>query len=191
MQLDKRIVTGHFISHWGVPTDIRQRRLPGIAEFAILEFAPRGVRATWRYATNGMSSYAQHCPGGPLNIRTELYGSTREKAAWIDDLLVAIATYPLDFKTYLAEGDSINVGQPIDRHGSRFTAILLARPGRSDPESVGLVGGLSENVLVHQVVGILPSEAEFAERHGGKHLWERLLDNSVLLLDDDSRLAVV
>src|SRR5580704_9632420 len=172
MQHDKGIVTGHFISHWGVPTEIRPRKLPGIGECAILEFAPRGTRATWRYATNGMSSYAHNHPDGIVMVRTELYGSTKEKAAWVDDLLAAIATYPLDFKTYLAEGDTINVRQPIDRHSSRFTAILLAAPGRSDPETVGLVDRMPEKVLVHQVVGILPSEADFAEQHGGKPLWE-------------------
>jgi len=191
MQNEKGIITGHFMSHWGVPKEIRPRKLPGVGDFAILEFAPRGTRTTWRYATNGMSGYAQNYPDGLVKVRTELYGSTKEKAAWVDDLLAAIATYPLDFTTYLTEGDTINVGQPIDRRGSRFTGILLARPGLSDPETVGLVAGIPENVLVHQVVGILPSEAEFAEQLGGKALWERLAKNGDLLLDDDSRLPVV
>src|SRR5262245_22525065 len=190
MKHDKGIVTGHFMSHWGVPTDIRPRRLPGIGELAILEFAPRGTRTTWRYASNGMSSYTQNHPDGLVKIRTEIYGSTKGKVAWVDELLAAIATYPLDCTTYLAEGDTINVGQSVDRHSSRFTAILLARPGACDPETVGLVGGMSENVLVQQVVGIFPSEADFAEQHGGKSLWE-LVKSSSLLLDDDSRLPVV
>ena len=57
---EKGVITAHFIFHWGVPKEIRPRKLPGIGELAILEFAPKGVRLTWRYATNGMSSYIQH-----------------------------------------------------------------------------------------------------------------------------------
>lgn len=190
MENEKGIVTGHFISHWGVPKEIRPRTLPGVGDFAILEFAPSGTRTTWRYATNGMSSYAHNYPDGLVHVRTELYCSTKEEATWVDALLAAIATYPLDFTTYLAEGDTINIGQPIDRHHSRFTGIFLARPGLSDPEAVGLVTAMPANVLVHQVVGILPSEAEFAEQQGGKALWERLVRNGDLLIDDDSRLPV-
>jgi hypothetical protein len=189
MQDEKGIITGHFMSHWGVPKEIRPRKLPGIGKFAILEFTPMGQRATWRYATNGMSSYTQH-PDGFVKVRTEVYGCTKEKATWVDDLLAAIATYPLDFTTYFAEGDTINVGKPIDRDGSCFTAILLARPGLFDPATLGLVAGISDNVLVHQVIGILPTEVEFAEQHGGKSLWEKLAKNGDLVLDE-SRLPVV
>jgi hypothetical protein len=191
MQNDNGIITGHFISHWGVPKAIRPRALQGISEFAILEFAPRGTRETWRYATNGMSSYAQDHPDKLLRIRTELYVCTKQQATWADDLLAAMATYPLDYTTYLGEGDTINVGQPLDRRSSAFTAVLLAGPGLVDPGTLGLVGGMSDNVLVHQVVGVFPAEAEYAEKHSGSSLWERLAKNGDLLLDDDSRLPVV
>lgn len=190
MQNEKGIITGHFMSHWGIPKEIRTRKLGGIGEFAILEFAPKGERTTWRYATNGMSSYTQHHPDGLVNVRCEVYGCTMEKMAWIDDLLVAIATYPLDYNTYLAEGDTIGAGQPIDRDRSCFTAILLARPGLCDPETVGLVNGISDNVLVHQIIGILPTEAEFAEQCGGNSLWEKLAKEGDPMLDRN-RLPVV
>jgi hypothetical protein len=137
-----------------------------------------------------MSNYAQSYPDGLLQVRTELFGCTKQHAIWVDDLLAAIATYPLDYSTYLSEGDTIDVGQPIDRRGSKLTGVLLAPPGVDDPETVGLVGGISGNVLVHQVVGILPEEAEFAKEHGGKRLWERLAKNGPLLLDDDLRVPV-
>jgi hypothetical protein len=170
MQDDKIIVTEQYIFHWGVPKEIHPRKLARINEFAILEFAPRGPRSSWRYATNGMSSFVQHHPDEVVKVRTELFGATKERAAWVEDLLAGIATYPLDFATYLSEGDTINVGQPIDRNKSRFTAILLAGPGHIDLETVGLVGGMPESVLIHQVVGIFSSEANFAEEHGGKAL---------------------
>jgi hypothetical protein len=190
MHFDKGIVTGHFIAHWGVPNDIIPRKLTGIGEFAILEFAPRGRRTTWRYASNGMSSYAQTYSDGLATIRTELYGVTGGKALWVCDLLAAIATYPVDFKTYLTEGDTIKVGQPIDRHGSRFTAVMLARPGLGDPETLGIMGRMPEGVFVQQVVGIWPSEAAFAEEHGGKSLWRRLANMGDLSLDED-RVPVI
>src|SRR5690348_9347548 len=102
MQGDKGVITGHFLSHWGIPKDIRPRSLQTIGDFAILEFAPQRGRASWRYATNGMSSYTQYYPDGPVKVRTELYTCSNERKPWVDDLLAAIATYPLDFKTHLA-----------------------------------------------------------------------------------------
>jgi len=180
---ERGIITGHFIAHWGVPAEIRPRSVAGIGELAILEFSPRGGRATWRYATNGMSKCAQ--PGSPANVdvRTEVYACTSERIEWIDALLAAIVSYPWDHATYLAEGDTINVGQPIDRRESCYTGILLAPPGPADPPTVGLIGGLRDDVLVHQVIGVLPDEIVHAMRHGGKELWMRLLRRGEPVLD--------
>jgi hypothetical protein len=185
MQNNKGIITGHFMSHWGVPKEIRPLRLAKISEFAILEFAPRGERKTWRYATNGMSNYAQCHPDRAVKIRSEVYGCTNEAVTWVNDLLAAISSYPLDFQTYFGEGDTINVGQPIDRNRSCFTAILLAPPGLCDSPSVGLVGEITDPILVHQVIGILPSEVSFAEQFGGRSLWERLAIIGSCALDAD------
>lgn len=190
MQFDKRAITCHFMSHWGVPSDIRPRKLAGVDDFAILEFAPRGTRTTWRYATNGMSAYAQKCADGQGKTRTEVFGATKSKVTWADELLAAVATYPRDYVTCLAEGDTIHVGQPIDRQHSPFTTLLLAPPGRGDPEAVGAIAQMSEVILVHQVVGILPLELAFAGRRGGKLLWNRLASGGEVLLDQE-RLSVI
>ena len=187
MAIDKRKITGHYIVHWGVPTDICPIKARGIEEFAILKFSPGGSRTTWKYATNGMSSYIQTPPDQPVKVRTELYASTREKAEWVGDLLVAFASYPQDYATYFAEGDTINVGQPVDRDSSCYTAILLRAP---DPPSIGLVAGLSENVLVHRVVGIFLDEVQFAQEQSGKLLWQKLAQKGEFLLDE-KRTSVV
>jgi hypothetical protein len=105
-------------------------------------------------------------------------------------LLTGIACYPHDYSTCFAEGDTLNVGQPIDRASSPFTGILLAPPNPIDPETLGLVAGIAENVLVHRVIGILPSEIEFAEQNSGKVLFERLVKTGDLLLDVKRTAAV-
>jgi hypothetical protein len=176
-------ITAHFIAHWGVPDDIRPQAIRGGRSFAILEFAPRGSRQTWRYATNGMSSDLQHHPDQHMKVRTELFACTTEKAVWIDDLLCGLAAYPYDYTTYLAEGDTIEVGQALDRDESCFTGVLLAPPGPRDPPSIGVIDGFDYNVLVHQVVGLLPPEVHYAERHTGKRLWEQLLQFGDPVLD--------
>lgn len=181
---EKGKITGHFIAHWGVPKEIRPLDIGKIREFAILEFEPREPRRTWRYATNGMSSYLQPHPEKLVKVRTELYACTKERTRWIDELLAAMAVYPQDYATYFAEGDTINVGQPIDQMHSRYQAILLAPPGPVDPPTLGLVSGVSENILVHQIIGLLPSEIAFAEEYSGKELWERLLKKGEPALDE-------
>jgi len=182
MTNDNKAVTAHFIHHWGVPTDIRPQSVRG-QQIAILEFGPKGKRKTWRYATTGMSRDPQAHPDPAVKVRTEIYVCTKEKAAWVDDLLTGIACYPHDYSTYFAEGDTLGVGQPLDRASSPFTGILLAPPNPVDPETLGLVAGIADNVLVHRVVGILPDEIEFAEQHGGKALVERLANAGDLPLD--------
>jgi hypothetical protein len=184
MKDEKRNITAHFIAHWGVPKEIRPRKICGIQEFAILEFAPRGARRTWRYATNGMNTYLQSIGQHGVRVRTEVYACTGHETPWVHDLLSAIASYPMDYSTYLAEGDTISVGQPIDRNCSCFTGILLAPPGPLDPPTLGLVAGLAENVLVHQVVGLVPSELDYAERHNGKNLWNHLIGRGEALVDE-------
>ncbi len=183
MEIEKGIVTGHFIAHWGVPSSISPHKIDGFGELAILEFAPRGARLTWRYATNGMSCYEQEKLQGGVCVRTELFACTRSRAPWVKDLLIAIAKYPMDYSTYFTEGDTISVGQPIDRKDSPFTGILLAPPGPVDPQTLGLVGGISEKVLVHQVVGILPSDLLQTRHQNGKKLWAGIVENGEALLD--------
>jgi hypothetical protein len=176
-------ITAHFISHWGVPNDIRERKIRGAEKFAVLEFAPRGTRTTWRYATNGMSSYVQNHSNPEVKVRTEMIACTSQPVPWIGDLLGAIASYPTDYTTSLAEGDTIAVGQAIDRSQSPYTGVLFAPPGPIDPASLGVIGGLEENVLVHQLVGLLPAEVDYAEKHTGKTLWKRLVKFGEPLLD--------
>lgn len=185
---NKGLVTGHYITHWGVPSKISPLSARGIEAFAVLEFAPKWPRKTWRYATNGMSSYLQCYTDEHVNVRTELCASSKDRADWIQDLLMAMASYPIDYDTYFAEGDTIDVGQSIDRKSSCFTGILIAQP---EPSTLGLVSGIAENVLVHQLVGLLPSEVRFAEEHGdGMVLWQKLINESDHLLDV-KRLSVV
>ena len=182
--MDERgTITGHFLAHWGVPSSIHPRDLPSVSTFAVLVFAPQGTRRSWRYATNGMSTYLQEHPDPSVRVRTELYASSENRADWVENLLAAVATYPIDYSTYLAEGDTINVGQPIDCNQSPYEAILLAPPSPCDSVTLGTVGGVREDILVHQVVGVYESEVDYATRNGWKVLWQRLAARGELPLD--------
>jgi hypothetical protein len=174
----KGIITAHFIAHWGVPTAIYPQGETS-PELAILEFAPRTERNSWRYVTNGMSSCIQ-----VNDLRTEIYACSRRHLTWIHGLLAAIAEYPTDYNTCIAEGDTIAVGQPVDRNTSPFTGVLFVAPDPIDSPTVGLVGGVPEKILVHRVVGLLPSELKFAEGHGGKELCVRLAHGEEPLIDE-------
>jgi hypothetical protein len=176
MRDQKGTITGHYVAHWGVPKAIRPRRARGIREFAILEFSPRGARGTWRYATNGMSSYLQAHPDPGTRVRTELYCVTRNRALWVGDLLASMATYPVDYGTYLSEWDTIDAGGPIDRGLSLYTGVLLVRPGSADQPTLGLIGTQPDKILVHQVIGLLPADLDRASAAGGRTLWDRLLE---------------
>ena len=154
-------------------------------DFAILDFPPREVgRSTWRYATNGMSSYLQSHPDKNIRVRTEVFASTLREVSWVCELLAAIATYPADYATYLADGDTIDVGQPIDRSASPFTGVFLTAPGPFDAPTLGLIGGLPDKVLVHQVVGLFPAELLYASREGSAGLPTRLWQHGEPLLDE-------
>src|SRR4051812_11686667 len=103
------IITAHYIAHWGVPSNVDVYDLSGIGKVAILEFSPNQRRMTWRYATNGMSEFCQaRLPSGD-EVRTEVFACTRSKTEWIGSLLIGVVKYPLDYSTYLAEYDTIDV----------------------------------------------------------------------------------
>jgi len=185
----KKAITAHFITHWGVPRHIHvQEQSP--VELAVLEFGPRAQRQTLRFATNGMSAYIQFYQ--TKGYRTELYTSSRSNALWIIQLLAAIAKYPVLQETRLGEFDTIPVGGPIDQDSSPFTAVLIAPPGPDEAETLGAILDVTpEPILVHQVVAITDSELNFAIEHGGERLWERLIDLGRPLLLDEMRPEAV
>lgn len=168
-----RLMTAHWITHLGVPKEIHPRALNGFdGAFVILEFAPRGSRSSWRYATNGMSTRVQACPQPGVRVRTELYAATVQRALWVCDLLTALAAYPWDQQTWFAEGDTIELEDSPKSRNCPFAGIMLARPGTLDPPEIGLAGD-SEPILVHQLAGLLPAELEQAKRGNGARLKAR------------------
>ena len=163
----------HWITHLGVPMEIHPRALHGSDDaFAILEFAPRGSRTSWRYATNGMSSRIQACPQPGVHVRTELYGATRDRAPWVCDLLTALAAYPWDQQTWLSEGDTIELQESPTSRNCPFAGIMLVAPGAIDPPEIGLAGD-SEPILIHQLAGLLPAERQQAKSGSGAWLKAR------------------
>lgn len=159
-----RAMTAHWITHFGVPMEIYPRALHGFdGAFAILEFAPRDSRTSWRYATNGMSSRIQACPQPGVRVRTELYAATAQRAPWVCDLLTALAAYPWNQQTWFSEGDTIELQENPMSRNCPFAGIMLARPGAIDPPEIGLAGD-SEPILIHQLAGLLPAELQQAKR---------------------------
>jgi hypothetical protein len=182
MSYDKGAITGHFIAHWGVPTDIRPSQVNPFGDFAILEFAPRGARTSWRYATNGMCSKPQ-LTDEQRSVRTEIYACSEHRILWCDELLVAIATYPFLYGTYLSEFDTIDAQRPVDQGTSPYTGILLAPPGPSDRDTLGVTIVPQFEIIIHQIVGLFPEELEFAAQGGSGELWKRLRMNGEPTID--------
>jgi hypothetical protein len=180
---NKGAITAHFIAYWGVPSEIRERDVPGLEAFAILEFPPSGTRREWRYATNGMSSFLQSHSDPKISVRTELYACTQHKAPWLDELLSALAGYPRQQQTFFAEWDTVEVSHPIDHRISSFTGIMLVPPGPFDPLTIGIAGGVMENILIHQLAGLTPSEVQYARQNGGRLLWGHILKSGRPFLD--------
>jgi hypothetical protein len=185
----KQQVTGHFLVHWGVPKDFHLRRpLAEGRDLAIMEFPPGAERATYRFATNGLSGIPQD--SGDERVRAELYACSSNSHPWVIELLDALARYPIRHQTCLREFDTIAVG-PIDRERSLFTAILLAPPGADEKETLGAIATeYTEATLVHQVIGIFEDECQLAIEEGGEELWRRLSALGLVLALDAKRQSV-
>src|SRR5438067_2186100 len=102
----KQAVTTHFIVHWGVPKEIHKQEL-GTLDLAVLEFAPRTERKTFRFATNGMSAHVQRSKVKRIPYRTELYAGSRSNTPWIIELLVALSRYPMLHQTSFSQFDTV------------------------------------------------------------------------------------
>lgn len=185
-----RARTGHFIAHWGVPKDIQVRPYVGGIELAVVVFGPKEDRKSWRYATNGMSEFVQESDQGRL--RTELYACTHKMGDWVVALLHALASYPLQKRTFFADYDTVPVSQPIDRKESPYRGVLLAPTSPEDPENLGEIDGVTEEpIFVHLVVPIYDVECELAIDKGGQELWARLLSSGSSLCLDGQRSSVI
>jgi hypothetical protein len=69
---------------------------------------------------------------------------------------------------------------------------LIAPPDPPEPETIGAIAtSVTHIVIVHQVVGILGSEYDFAVAHGGAALWSLLARLPAAPLIDEKRLAAV
>jgi hypothetical protein len=181
----KKAVTGHFMAHWGVPSEIHVQEKSRI-DLAVVEFAPKGGRATYRFATNGMSAIVQPSRGG--RYRTELYASSRSAAPWIVRFLAVLAVYPIEEETSLGEMQTVPLAGPIVQGDSIYSAILIAPPGPEDPETLGAILGVTtEAILVHRVVPISELERDFAAERGSEELWQQLLGLGRPLLLDEPR----
>ena len=183
MEQNSGIITSHYIFHWGVPSDIHPLRLAQIPKFAIFGFSPTSTRQSWRYATNGMSSYVQSERSREIHVKSEIFVRSRNKLNWIYGLLSAVATYPLDYNTSIVENDTIDVGQPIDRDESKLTGLLITAPGPDECESLGVIAHNNENILVHEIIAVYPSELEFAKSHGGAALAKLIVSYGDCLID--------
>ena len=167
--------TGHFISHWGVPNEIYCREAFGLDKLAIIEFRPKKNQLAWRYATNGMSEYVQ-CSQGPTQVRTELYCTSNNQCPWAIDLLTALATYPIKHHTFLAEFDTLDIGQPSDRRTSPFTGIILTPP---EEPTLGAFNLDKVIVLIHRVVFLYENEIDYAIMHSGAALYSSLIRSGI------------
>ena len=167
----KGIITAHYITHWGVPSDIRPLTVEGLGDFAIVEFPPRDSRKTWRYATNGMSAYAQARSGTGRELRMELYASTARPTRNLDDVLALVARYPIDHQTRFCEGDTIAAEGAISEGWPNYAGLLIAGP---ESPGLGLIGGPDRGVLLNRIVGIFDDELELAKTRGGHELLVKL-----------------
>ena len=181
----KKAVTGHYIAHWGVPSEIRVQESSRF-DLAVLEFAPTRGRDTYRLATNGMSTLVQS--NRARRYRTELYAISRSAAPWIARLLAALAVYPVEEETSLGEMQTVPLAGPIIQGDSKFSAILIAPPEPEDAGTVGAILGVTpEPILVHRVVAITDSERSLAVEYGSEELWLRLLGLGRPLPLDEAR----
>lgn len=181
--------TTHFMLHWGLPGEIHERRISGCA-VAIMEFRPPlkplspelvGDVDEYRYVTNGMSEIVVE--PAPM----ELFVACRRPSPRAIRLLEMLVNYPIAMAEPLFEFDTI----PLENTGLSFAALLIAPPTGFE-ESVGVTKVDSQVVLVHQVVGIMASEYQFAlQSNNGEELWRKMSEARIGLCLDEEREPVV
>ena len=165
--------TGFFIGHWGPPVEIVPSPIQGVPDFAVLVFGPRGARASWRYATNGISEHEQWAPMVERPFRTELFISAAHECAWIPRLLTRLADYVIQHEQSVFEFDAIPLCyEECYPAGSR--AVLICPPFPTEAQTIGAAVTPGLSYLIHQVTMLGAQEFARCESGQSREVWEAI-----------------
>ena len=166
-------ITGHYIYHWRVPSNIHVNKQAGLPEVAVIEYAPNANRKNWILATNGMSQYRVRRHSKMIGM--EVFGCFRDKAAWNVELFTTLARYPLRYGEPLCEFETLALDGITMKDKLPYQHLFFGQT-LYQPETIGAIQFDSQNlVIVNQVFGIYDSELEYVKQFGGEALWNKML----------------
>jgi len=166
-------ITGHYILHWRVPSNVHVQKQSGLPDVAIIEYAPNATRKHWILATNGMSQYRIRSRGKMIGM--EVFGCFRDKAAWNVELFTSLARYSTRYKEALCEFETLALNG-ISTSGKMPYQHLFFGQTLYQPETIGAIEFDPQNlIIVNQVFGIYDSELEYIKQFGAEALWDKML----------------
>lgn len=153
---------------------------PRWLHYGVLEFAPTPTRASWLYATSGMSNDWEADfpdPTTPSGLGCEFVFETTEQGDWAVLRLLHLMTFQILLchgkypgRAGMTDFDRVPLRQPIRPSASTLTRLMLAPPS-TFPRAAQSESGSFD---FYAVLGISEAEARFAQQHGGEALLERL-----------------
>ncbi len=186
-----------------IPEDLLRTRFkqesykPHWLQKAVLEFAPIKGRASWLYATSGLSDGLEAASSNPLTpsgLGCEFVLETSTQSPWATErlqqimvfqLLIALGRFPN--RKPLDDFDRIPLRAPIGPEPSVLTWVLLTPP-TGFPRKARLQSGFFNFV---EVVGISEVEAAYARAEGGEELWKLLQVYGFFPVTDPQRPSVL
>ena len=164
----------------------------------VFEFGPTAQRASWLYATTGLSN-AWHATvkadaATPSGLGCEFVLETPFRAPWVINrlhylmayhFLVCGGRYPE--RQPLGVFDRMPLGTSIGAEPSELTWLMLAPPVGFPRVQRTLTGGFE----FHQVVGITKGEAATAKTHGGPFLLEGLMVEGAFPVTNPGRKTII
>jgi hypothetical protein len=162
--------------------------------YGVLVYPPTAERASWLYATSGMSNAwddDQPDPNGVSGIGCEFIFETTEFGEWAILLVQKLMAYQILLAHDRYEGrevigwyERVSLRASIKPDCESAIRNLLIAPPTTHPEEIKLASG---EVVLLQLAGITDEEAQFSRENGCDRLIELLQAANAFPLTDPQR----
>lgn len=171
-------IRNHYDIAWGCRGTVKPfLKGPGSdlgADFAVLEFAPRGDRRMWTYATCCMSRQSDESP-------IELHVFSADKSEEIVELLVVVAHYHRT-GARLDLWHTVNFGKPW-RGRSLCSFGLISLPYLDGPDVQSMTADSGKSVNFYWMIPVTFAEVQYKKENGIEALESRLEEENFNYLD--------
>ena len=163
---------------------------PRWLHYGVFKCSPTADRPAWAYVTSGMSNpWEDDSQREFSGLGTEFVMETEEEAVWAIEVLQTLSAYNILLSVgKMGDFPPLDYGHRVPLKLSESISTMLFTSPKSFPDSFNIKSG---RVDLIQVVGITPSELQFAKTNSSDDLRSLYIKSKGNLITSKNRESVV